>query len=285
MKKLTAFLLTILLASIAVVGCDKAAPNEASKGNETNQSETSAQSEDITKDYDQDDSQQGFTIYGKKYYYKGHSFSDQYTGYSEGDVLILTVTNETDTDYKARVKVTFLDQNGEKLKTDSKSFTQYIAGYTNYFIFQAGEEYASYTCDLTLTEISEEERADILVDKLIMSYEGLRERFTLDAEKFYSEGVINEVPGILGRTICSFTGEVPRKCVTGYLVLFGNTGEIYIIDNCGAMTYAPAPSDHYIYFERENKSKVVWPEELKGELTALVFPVKIEDVKTPQIPQ
>lgn len=291
MKKLTALLLAMLFTCCTMISCDKDAPHEASNSNETTQSETSAPTEDIIKDYDQDDSQQGFTIYGKKYYYKGNSFNDQYTGYSEGDVLLLTVTNETDIDYKARVKITYLDENGEKIQTQSKSFNQFIAGYKNYFLFQPGKEYASYTCELTLTELTEEEKAEILVDKLTYTFEGLREKIMPDAEKVFAEGVKVDVPTILGKVKMTFSEEVPRKYVNGLFVLFDNTGDIYFIDTCGRPTHAAGgfqiewTQDPYIYFDREHRAKAEWPEELKGELTALMFPTSVENVKAPTIPQ
>lgn len=285
MKKLTAIILAMLLACGTLMGCDKDEPHEASKGNETTQSETSAQTEEVSKDYDQDDSQQGFTIYGKKYYYKGNSFMDPYNGLAPGNMLLLTVTNETETDYKATVKITYLDENGEKIKTQSKSFLQYIAGYQNYFLFQPGEEYASYTCELTLTELTDEEKADIIVDKIKITCNGLRERITADAEKIFSEGVIVEVPTIMMETFFTFTEEVSPKIVGAYLVLIDETGEICYIDECGGLSHpqgsfvSERETDHYIYFDRENRAKAEWPEELKGELTVLMFPTSIEDVK------
>ncbi len=291
MKKLTAFLLAMLFTCGTMISCDKDAPHEASNSNETTQSEPSAPTDDVSKDYDQDDSQQGFTIYGKKYYYKGNSFNDQYTGYSQGDVLLLTVTNETEIHYKARVKITYLDENGEKIKTQSRAFNQYMAGYTNYFLFQPGSEYASYTLDLTLTELNEEEKAALLVDKLTYTFEGLREKIMPDAEKAFAEGVMVNIPTILGKVRMTFSEEVPRKYVNGLLVLFDNTGEIYLISNCGRPTHAAGgfqkewTQDPFIYFEREHRAKAEWPEELKGELTALIFPTSVENIKEPQLPQ
>ena len=277
MKKLTAIILAMLLACTAVVGCEKDTPATDTK-TETTQSETSAQSEDITKDYDQDDSQQGFTIYGKKYYYKGDSFYDQYTEYSEGDVLILTVTNETETDYKAALKVTFLDENGETVKTQSKTFTQSIAGYTNYFVFQPGKDYSSYTCDLSLTEIGEEE--DILVDKLTLTYEGTRERILPDNALVLFQGIMKEIPQLKGRTSITWSEQVPLYDVHYLFVLFDNTGDVYLICPFGARTNKlDRVSDYTIYSEHEHRSKVLLPDELKGELNYLVFPVSFDYVE------
>lgn len=276
MKKLTAIILAMLLACTAVVGCDKDEPHETP--NETTQSETSAQTEDGIKDYDQDDSQKGFAIYGKKYYYKGDSFYDQYTEYSEGDVLILTVTNETETDYKAALKVTFLDENGETVKTQSKTFTQSIAGYTNYFVFQPGKDYSSYTCDLSLTEIGEEE--DILVDKLTLTYEGTRERISPDKALAFSQGIKKDIPQLIGRTRITWSEQVPLYDVHYLFVLFDNNGDVYFICPFGAQTnMLDRASDYTIYSEQNHRSKVIMPEELKGELDYLVFPVRFDPVK------
>ncbi len=275
MKQLTAIILAMLLACTAVVGCDKDEPHETP--NETTQSDASASTENVIKDYDQDDSQQGFTIYGKKYYYKGDSFYDQYTEYSEGDVLILTVTNETETDYKAALKVTFLDENGETVKTQSKTFTQSIAGYTNYFIFQPGKDYSSYTCDLSLTEIGEEE--DILVDKLTLTYEGTREKISPDKALAFSQGIKKDIPQLIGRTRITWSEQVPLYDVHYLFVLFDNNGDVYFICPFGARTnMLDRASDYTIYSEQNHRSKVIMPEELKGELDYLVFPVRFDPV-------
>ncbi len=284
MKRYTAhLLLALLLACGTMMSCDKDEFNTPTNGTEA--AETQAAEEVLFADYDQDDSQQGFTIYGKKYYYKGNSFADQYTSYSQGDVLLLTVTNETDIDYKARVKITYLDENGEKIKTQSKAFSQFIAGYKNYFAFQPEEEYASYTCDLTLIKLNEEEKADIIVDKMKFTFNGLSEKIMTDMERLYSEGVWAEVPTIMAETLLTFNEGVPRKSVLGLLVLFDNTGEIYFIDECGRNTHllgdvfwSETDTDHYVYFDREHRSKAEWPEELKGELTALMFPTEIKEI-------
>ena len=277
MKKLTAFLLAMLFTCGTMISCDKDASYEVSKGNETTQSETSAQTEDVMADYDQDDSQQGFSIKGKTYYYKGNSFYDHYYEYSAGDVLLLTVTNETKIDYEVTVKVTFLDENGEAVNTQSKSFDQYIAGYTNYFLFQSHKEYASYTCDLSLTEISKEKKDDIIVDNLTLTYGGMREKIEPDPEKLFFEGVFNEVPVILARTGFEITGEIKHKNVACRFILFDNTGVIHLISSFSFLTFNPPASDHYVYIEREHRSKVNLPEELKGELVMLEFPVSIID--------
>lgn len=279
MKKLTAFIFAVFFTCTACVSCEEYEPPEKSMEEDTTQSEMVAETEAIYNEYDKVDLQQGFSLKGQKYYYKGHSYSDKYTEFSAGDVLILTVTNETETDYKVSLRVTFFDENGEKVKTQSKSFDQFIAGYMNYFIFQPNKDYADYTCDLSLTELSDSEKKEIIVDKLNISFEGMIEKFYPDLELLESEGVQKMVPTLLGRTNITLTGTVPRKDVRFLFVLIDNTGEIYMICPFGAVTDMLVPSSRYIYSERVSRSKVIIPDELKGEIACLIFPVSILEVQ------
>jgi len=121
MKKITMFLFAILLACSTMIGCQQDKPEDTTDKTEVNQqestddkdetAETLPKFEDVITEYDQDDSQQGFSIKGKRYYYKGNAVMDAVEArvFPAGEVLILNVTNETDTNYTATLTVTYAD--------------------------------------------------------------------------------------------------------------------------------------------------------------------------------
>ena len=77
MKKITTFWLAILLACSTMIGCQHDTLQGGSNGNEAGRQESTDDKddtdetlppfEDVIKDYDQNDSQQGFSIKGKRY--------------------------------------------------------------------------------------------------------------------------------------------------------------------------------------------------------------------------
>lgn len=276
MKKLTAILLALLLACGTMIGCDKETPQNEPAGKETTEqgsketspSETEPQMDDVIKDYDQDDSQQGFAIYGKKYYYKGYPALDEASGYTAGDVLILDVKNTTETNYTAAVTVTLFDETGNAIKTETKEFEQFIAGYQTCFLFNSKESFASYTCGLSLTEYTDE----VIVDKISYEFVGYQ---TVDSNGAAMGGqkTANQMDAKIKLTKPS---TVPTFYGSATLVIFDSTGEICLVYNRGARYVAGATeSFKSVFLNLKDEDGTVTAEEFENEYSYMLFPREV----------
>ena len=273
MKKLTAIILVLLLAGGTMMGCDKETPqNDPAKNNITEQdSKETTQTEDVIKDYDQDDSQQGFNIYGKKHHYIGYPALDEYSGYTAGDVLILDVKNTTETNYTAAVTVTLFDEEGKKIKTETQEFKHFIAGFQNYFLFNTKDSFASYTCELSLKENTDE----IFVDKLTFDFVYKEfESFDMAAAQ---QGVKKQKKQPEARFIVTQSSPVPSFYEKKIVVIFDSTGEICLIARKSGSHDPSIPEGHItLYpFDLQGENGKLTPEEFKRDFSYLVFPCEI----------
>ncbi len=276
MKKLTAILLALLLACGTMIGCDKETPQNEPAGKETTEqgsketspSETEPQMDDVIKDYDQDDSQQGFIIHGKKYNYKGNEAFDEYGAYTAGDVLLLEVKNTTDTNYTAAVTVNLFNEAGEKIGTQKREFEQFIAGYKNYFLINTKDSFASYTCDLTLTEYT----GEVVVDKV--SFEFVYDNFvSMDV----SQGVKNHSEKPKPRFKTSTDSPVPTFDWWSMVVIFDKAGEICVLSDRAGRFFSGTTEDYKDvgWSSFKGKNGTMTPEEFHETYTYICFPQEI----------
>ena len=266
MKKLTALLLAVLLICSTMIGCKQEdIPGDESTENGTESKTTQPQNgpfiEGILDDYDKEESQKGFTIKGKKY------------PYNDNDVLILEVENTTDTHYSTTFVVTFYDEAGEIVKTQKKSLEQFPAEYKQACVFQPECQFDSYTCKLYVGE-----------------YTGVDYLSTLSCGKYTKEvhGWVGEpktsyyirTQGNFGP--CTIIPEGNRMRVWCDVVLFDNTGKIYIIkqsplffDNTDITKLS---NNDMLLLESKEDLNMQIPEELTGELTVIVAPTRFDFV-------
>ena len=81
-----------------------------------------------------------FTVTGEIYTYRGKN------------VLVLNAKNGTDTNYTVTIHVTYLDENGEALKSQKQTFDAFSSGGQKYFFFNPNLAFSSYTCTVEKTE-------------------------------------------------------------------------------------------------------------------------------------
>ncbi len=269
MKKITAFLLALLLTCGTMIGCQMKLPDD-----KADTAETLPQFEDVIKEYDQDDSQQGFSIKRKRYYYKGNAVMDEFnipqTPYPAGEVLLLNVKNETDTNYSATLTVTYFDENGEKIKTEKQVFKEFAAGFQKYCLFKPQNSYASYACELTLTEYT----GEIWADKIYYSGICNIEKRYLDIWKYVHENDdYSNYPSVDANIGIVEQPHPELNKLSVMAIIFDNTGEIYIIQQVGWS--CDAETEEHINYRsvtlyQTTEKELVWPEELKGELQVIV---------------
>jgi len=281
MKKITTFWLAILLACGTMIGCQQDTLQGSSNENEAGQQESTDDKddtdetlppfEDVIKEYDQDDSQQGFSIKGKRYYYKGNAVMDEFDPgvFPAGEVLILNVTNETDTNYSTTLTVTYSDESGNIIKTEKQAFKEFAAGFQKYFLFKPIKSYTSYTCELSLTEYT----GEINIDKISYEFEPLEEDFDM-IYNFILQDDFTKYPSILARFRVNLLPH-PELFISELGIIFDNKGEIYLIRQYGYNMYNAATELTENYFTlpvyQTTEKELVWPEELTGEVNGIVI--------------
>jgi len=91
-----------------------------------------------------------FSVKEKKYDYNG------------ANVTILQVENKSQQDYTITITGKFKDANGNIVKTESKTFEGFPAGWSNYFVFQPGVKYSNVTWGMETVEFSGETMAQYI---------------------------------------------------------------------------------------------------------------------------
>jgi hypothetical protein len=103
----------------------KFVPSEESKGNESSDEEA------FTGE---------FVVKDKKYTFEGNN------------LVIVSVENQTNKNYSVTVTGTYLDKDGNVLKTETQAFNQYSAGYSGYFLFKPDLQFEKFTYNLDMKE-------------------------------------------------------------------------------------------------------------------------------------
>lgn len=134
MKKTLSFVLIVSLLFGTLCGCKKEFTDyviseydhesviEISNANSANESETDKNNTYIVKE--------------KKFVYNGT------------ELIILDVKNDTSQNHSVTITGVYLDENGKELKTETKNFDQFYAGYQNYFLFNPGIAFSKFTYTL-----------------------------------------------------------------------------------------------------------------------------------------
>ena len=91
-----------------------------------------------------------FSVKEKKYDYNG------------ANVSILQVENKSQQAYTITITGKFKDSSGKVVKTESKTFEGFQAGWSNYFIFQPGVKYSSVTWGMETAEFNGDTLAQCL---------------------------------------------------------------------------------------------------------------------------
>ena len=81
-----------------------------------------------------------FTVKDKVYDFRGNN------------IAIVSVKNGTNKDYSVTIKGSFLDKDGNVLKTETQTLDQYSAGYENYFLFEPNIAFDKFTYEIETSE-------------------------------------------------------------------------------------------------------------------------------------
>ena len=244
MKKNIALLLFFTLIAAMLVSCDE---------------QKSTQHE--ISDYDSvsavapDDGQISgeITVKDKKYVFEGK------------DVVILDVQNSTDTDLSITINGTYLDESGNVLLTETKTFEQFYSGWQNYFLFNPKINFAKFTYTVESVKATEE---------------CFMKNVAVQAGKPFSGR--NDDNAALVCDFAASNGNDFTITLGASIVLFNEKGDIvFIVHKTDPYTKNPTHPEFSASFDEWNRffiytdtehaiGNLELPEHLQGELTSVI---------------
>ena len=222
-------------------------------------------------------SQQNFLVSQKKVSYQGN------------DVMILHVKNQTDNNYSISIIAKYKDSTETVIKSETKSFEGFAAGYENFFVFQPNINFDTFSF-----ELKTEEFIGIPVAKYLVTTgtNGDKVRLELARSKMNLETMV-EFDDWYTVTSAFFNvaNTYDKKLYySADFVLLDNTGEIYIIDSRLVekdLRPISKPDDiklfgHTIYLSYtdvlwKDKDSYVWPENLTGDVVGFVAMKEVKE--------
>ena len=247
MKKFISVILMISFILLTLIGCN----NTDTPADDT----TAPTFVDVIKDYDKidDSSTEGFTVKAKKY------------DYEENNIVLLSVENQTESNYTVTVDMIYYDDGGNEIIKESQSFEGFAANWQKYFMFKPDRAFSSYEYKITTEDFDGECYGNTITYK----YDGVEEsRAHLGVDENGNDKGMGKA--IWGRI--PFKYEYPGILdILYYGIIFDNKGEICAIGS--GMSYMESPyieQSFSIKLVLGTKDSVEWPENLKGE-TAGIF--------------
>lgn len=215
-KKL--FTITLLLAVVltAFAGCGKDGGqnlNMHSVASFDNESKF-APNEDLNAEEVSEEPLTGeFVVKDKKYDFRGNN------------LVLLSVDNQTNKDYRVTITGSYLDADGKVIKTETRSSDQFSAGYSGYFLFEPNISFDSfsYTFDTEVTA------GPFYAKHLGFRYNGLDlTPTTIDAMK--AQGDYSRYPSVSASFSFENKGDFEVRVWVRYLV-FDENGKILCTTN------------------------------------------------------
>ncbi len=254
MKKLTVLILTAVLLCIVFAGCR----NDVLDQDENDQSNYVP--ELVIIDYDKEEVIDGFEMKGKLFLYSENSPIVN----TDGKVLILDATNTTENNYSVKIRITFFDENGEKIRKESKSIREFPAGHSQYVVFKSCPDYTTYETEIVLTEYIGDTYADHISFKIFTEVRDL----PFDP----ANGIFIEYSTLVAQSSFEFDCPNPEMYVNYDVILFDKTGAVYTIFDRGTKANEQTEhgyseySSYKLLTASDEKSEVEIPDELAGDI-------------------
>ena len=190
--------------------------------------------------------------------------------YEENNIVIVDITNETETDYNFTITGNYLNDDGEVLKAETKSF-MFPADYQKYFLFQPGIPFSEFTYTVEMTETTE----TCFAKYLSLKFKGVRETVMTSDEPgddytFY--------PSIIAETSSSYVGQ--ENILVGFhltwLIFDEDDQLLSIFGNLESYkSYYPNPSfdgasSYIVYQTKKDKIEPEISKKYSGKIRAIV---------------
>lgn len=265
MNKIFAFSLLLAICLTALAGCKDDDPNIYNEASYDSVSEFVPDSVSREETENSDSLTGEFVVKEKKYTYEGN------------DLVVVSVENNTNKNYAVTITGTYLDAENKVLKTETQTFDQYSAGYSNNFLFAPNMTFDKFEYKLETTETD----GPFYADKLEYKYNGLREMPYYIPEQIAKDDY-TMYPAVLASFSYKYTGDAPIQADIKWL-LINESGQIVYIAEKSRIIDVGQGFDRYfdtvVFYTLE--SELVWPDEWKGNIQAI--PILQGIVANPQI--
>ncbi|MBQ3002582.1 MAG: hypothetical protein IJD82_02505 [Clostridia bacterium] len=165
-----------------------------------------------------------FVVKDKKYTFEGN------------DLVLVSVENQTNKNYSVTITGTYLDKDGKTLKTETQTFDQYYAGFSQYFLFEPGMQFDKFTYTFEAKEYS----GTIYLKGIGVKYNGIHESLHYIEEEI-SNGNMTKYPTVVGGFSIEHTGNKEVNVWVKWL-LITEKGEILFAYDKKCKFY---PGDRY----------------------------------------
>ena len=188
-----------------------------------------------------------FVFYEHKYDYAG------------GQIVLMDMKNETDSNYDVKIHATYYDENGAEILSETRTIPAVAAGYQTPVLLWPQTAFATYSYTLETTPYD----GVCWGEKYSIEYTGLS---SLESA---------------GRTMIIAAGKYSNSNTAQFwsnmtFVLFNNEGELFGLYMHGMEEKSTPVTDFVksmMFVPYTSKEKpFVWPEELTGDLRCIVIP-------------
>lgn len=269
MKRTYAWLLAVVLLLTLLTGCK----------NDSGNSDIEVTIKGTISDYDKEnvvpvDEQSSSDV--------GMLVKEKKCVYGDENVMILRVENQTENAYSISISGRFMDADGRTVATKNKTFKGFAPGFGTYFVFQPNKSFESFSYTLTAKPYEGE---------ALSQYFEVGEDIKLVTEKLMRDPETKntfEKPCVGVGVVYPLRNNGAKALhYAADFVLFDKNGEIYMIDDQlqekslasheegrNDAVFRPCFVSETLW---ENKDDFVMPEELQGELVAIMAIREISD--------
>ena len=182
--------------------------------------------------------------------------------YEGNNLAIIKLENHTTQNYTVTINAKYLDAAGNELKAETQTFEGFPAGWENHLVFKPDIQFAKFTYTVNLNAFNGKcalsANSKAYFKRL---YEG---KSVIDA--LGMAGDHTKYPTIL---IEFEFANLKGTYINTYQILFDNTGEIYFIKQL-KFGISNNPSTRMSNLLQTTDETIVWPDELKGNVTGIV---------------
>ena len=270
MKKLLAVVLTLMLAFSVFTGCGEQGEgsdlNIYSEASYDNESKFVPEEESKGSEVSNEEPLTGeFVVKDKKYTFEGN------------DLVIVSVENQTNKNYNVTVEGTYLDKDGNVLKTETQTFDQYSAGYSGHFLFKPDLQFDKFTYEFR----SEEVDGPFYAKDLVFNFRGLSEMLSVIDEQL-AQNDYTKYPSIAATFAYRYTGEVSLYPTLTWILFSEADTMIAMIDAKPVLQpNQEFDSEDMSILLQTMEDKLTWPEEYKGNVRAIVIVKDAEKFEMP----
>ena len=280
MRKVLVSVLLLAVALTAFAGCSEEGESsdlniysEASYDNESKfvpdeESKESTTSESMVSGEENIPLSGEFVVKDKKYTFEGN------------DLVIVSVENKTNKNYSVTITGTYLGKDGNVLKTETQTFDQYSAGYNGYFMFKPDLQFDKFTYEFK----TKESEGPFYAKDIVFNFKGLSDELSIIDEQL-AQNDYTKYPSIAATFAYRYTGEVSLYPTLKW-ILFSEADAIIAMIDAKPMLQPNQEfdSEDMSILLQTMEDKLVWPEEYKGNVRAVVIVQDAEKFEMPPMP-